>query len=128
MQALLVALLTELGSGVLFILGSFLEKRTGLRRSRLVLFLSGIILATPGLLFVFYYTHLFDNAAWFYRFRILSFTEFLPAGMGLLAGVLYSVFDPESLGEKLIVPTAPVVLVLIPVVKPPPDPLEPHRL
>jgi predicted double-glycine peptidase len=128
MQALPVALLNELGGGVLFILGSFLKKRHIARRSRLVLFLISAILATPGLFFIFYYTHLFDSAAWFYRFRVLSFTEFLPAGIGLLGGVLYSVFAPESVGDKLVVPSALVVLVLIPVVKPLVDPIELSRL
>ena len=121
-------MLTELGGGSLFVLGSFLETRAISRNSRLILFLSSAILATPGLLFVFYSTHLLDGAAWFYRFRILAFTEFLPAGMGLLAGVLDSMFEPESLGEKLMVPAALVVLVLIPMVKPLLDPMELYRL
>jgi|SRR5579863_896751 peptidase C39-like protein len=122
------AMLTLLGTAVLFFCGSFLGKKAGSRLSKIVLLSIGIFLAGPGLLFVFYYTHLFDDAAWFYRFRILPFTEFLPAGLGLLAGVLNSWFEPESLGEKLVFPAALSVLVLIPFVKPLLDPIELHRL
>ena len=123
-----VTLLTVFGAGTLFYLGSFLGKSAVSRSRRLWLLLAGVILAAPGLLFVFYYTHLFDNAAWFYSFRILRFTEFLPAGLGLLAGVLYAWWEPETLGERLVVPTVLTVLVLIPFLKPLLDPLELDRL
>jgi len=92
------------------------------------LLLAAVVLAAPGLLIAFYYTHLFDNAAWFYSFRVLPFTEFLPGGIGLLAGVLNSWFEPESLGEKLVVPAALAVLVVIPFVKPLLNPIELDRL
>ena len=126
MHVLPVTLLTVFGAGALFYVGQFLGKAISRHRGRL--FLAGIALAAPGLLFVFYYTHLFDNAAWFYSLRSLRFTEFLPAGMGLLAGVLNSWFEPESLGEQLVIPTVLTVLVMIPFVKPLLDPIELDRL
>ena len=87
-----------------------------------------MVLAAPGLLFVLYYTHLFDNAGWFYSFRVLPLTEFLPGGIGLLGGVLHSWFDAETLGQRLLVPSALLVLVLIPFVKTLLDPIELDRL
>ena len=42
--------------------------------------------------------------------------------------MLYSWFDPETFGEKLVVPTAVLVLVLVPFVKPLLDPIELGRL
>ena len=68
--------------------------------------MASIALAAPGLLFVLYYAHLFDDAAWFYSFRVLPLTEFLPGGIGLLAGVLHTWFEPERLGQRLLVPGA----------------------
>ncbi len=76
MHLIPVLLLTVLGAAVLFYLGSVLEKKAISGPSRWGLFLAGLILAAPGLLFVFYYTHLFDDAAWFYSFRVLPLTEF----------------------------------------------------
>ena len=128
MNVIPVATLTVLGSAVLFFCGSFLGRKAGSRSSRLALFLVGLVLAAPGLLFALYYTHVFDNAAWFYSFRILPFTEFLPAGIGFLAGVLYSWFEPEALGEKLVVPDSGRGVRLIPFVKPLLDPIELDRL
>jgi predicted double-glycine peptidase len=122
-----VTLLTVLGAGVLFYIGLFLGKAVS-RRNRIWLLLLAIFLAAPGLLFALYYTHLFDNAGWFYSFRILRFTEFLPAGMGLLAGVLNAWFEPETLGEQLVIPGVLTVLVMIPLVKPLLDPIELDRL
>lgn len=69
-----------------------------------------------------------DNAAWFYSFRVLTLTEFMPGGIGLLAGVLYSWFEPERLGQRLLVPGALLVLIVIPFVKPLLDPIERARL
>jgi len=128
MHLILVVLLTVLGAGALFCLGSVLGENAVSRSSKSWLLLAGVVLATPGLFFVFYYTHLIDNAPWFYSFRVLPFTEYLPGGIGLLAGVLNSWFEPESLGEKLVVPAALAVLVLIPFVKPLLDPIEFDRL
>jgi Peptidase C39 family len=127
MHLLPVTLLTVFGAGVLFYVGMFLGKVVS-RGNRIWLLLVGMFLAAPGLIFVLYYTHLFDNAAWFYSFRILRFTEFLPAGLGLLAGVLNSWFEPETLGEQLVIPTVLTVLVLVLFVKPLLDPIELDRL
>lgn len=128
MRVIPVATLTLLSAGFLFCVGFFLRKRTNSRFSRGSLFLVGMIFAVPGLLFALYYTHLFDNAAWFYRCRILAFTEFLPAGVGLFAGIAYSWFEPESLGEKLVIPAALLAVVIVPFVKPLLDPIELDRL
>jgi hypothetical protein len=128
MHVIPVATITVLGAGSLFYLGELLGKKTDSRFSKGSLFVAGVVLAAPGFLFVFYYTHLLDNAAWLYKFRILPFTEFLPAGVGFLAGTLNSWFEPESFGQKLLVPSALAVLVLIPFVKPLLDPIELGRL
>jgi len=128
MHLIPVVLLNLLSAGVLFWLGSVLGKKAASRTTRVWLLLVSIVLAAPGLLFVLYYTHLFDSAAWFYRFRVVALTEFLPGGIGLLAGVLNSWLEPESLGEKLVAPAALAVLVLISFVKPLLDPIELARL
>jgi hypothetical protein len=100
MHLLSVVLLDVFGAAVLFFLGSILGKRAVARFGRGGLLLAGLLLAAPGLLFVLYYTHLFDRAAWFYCFRVLAFTEFLPSGIGFLAGVLHSWFEPDTFGQK----------------------------
>ena len=128
MQVAPVALLTVLIAGALFVVGSLLARKAVARSGKQWLFLAGVILAAPGLLFVSYYTHLFDDAAWFYTLRTLTGTEFLVGAMGFLAGVLNSWFEPESLGQKLMLPGALAVLVLIPFVKPLLDPIELGRL
>jgi predicted double-glycine peptidase len=128
MNLVLVVLLNVLGAALLFCLGSILEREFASHACRRWVVLAAIVLAAPGLLFVFYYTHLFDGTAWFYRFRVLPFTDLLPAGIGLLAGVLNARFEPESFGEKLVVPTALLVSVLIPFMKPLLNPIELDRL
>jgi len=128
MHLIPVVLLNVVGAAVLFCLGSASGKRAASRSTKAWLLLACAGLAAPGLLFVLYYTHLFDNAAWFYRFRVLPLTEFLPGGMGLLAGVLYSWFEPDTWVEKVLVPGGLSILVLIPFVKPLLDPVELGRL
>lgn len=128
MHLIPVVLLNVLSAAVLFWLGSVLAKKSLSRSRNGSLLLVGMVLAAPGLLFVLYYTHLFDNAGWFYSFRVLPLTEFLPGGIGLLGGVLHSWFDAETLGQRLLVPSALLVLVLIPFVKPLLDPIELDRL
>jgi len=128
MHLIPVVLLNVLTAALLFCLGSILGRKAASRLSKGVLLLAGVVVAAPGLLFLLYYTHLFDNATWFYSFRILPLTEFLPGGIGLLVGVLHTWFEPETLGQRLFVPGACLVLVLIPFVKPLLDPIELDRL
>ena len=85
-------------------------------------------LAVPGLLFVFYYTHLFDSALWFYRLRAAPATELLAAGMGLLAGALYAWLEPQTRAEKAVIPAALLLLILAPHAKPILAPLDPGAL
>lgn len=123
-----VVLVTVLGAAVLFCLGSNLGKKAVARQSKALLLVAALVLAAPGLLFALYYTHLFDGWSGFYTFRVLPFTEFLPGGMGLLAGVLHSWFQPETRGEKVVIPAALAVAVLIPFAKPLLDPIELDKL
>lgn len=94
------------------------------RRARIVVVVVSIILALPALLFVLYYTHLFDNATWFYNFRAIRFTELLVSGTGFLTGFVYSFTEPESIGEKLAIPAILFILVAIPFIKPVITPLD----
>jgi predicted double-glycine peptidase len=128
MQLNPAALFAILCAVALYRLGSFLEKKTVSRPGRACLIFVAIVLAVPGILFVLYYTHLFDSAAWFYRFRALPYTELVVGGTGLLAGVLNSWFAPESLGEKLAVPAVLAVLLIVPFMKPVLDPLDLNQL
>ncbi len=111
-----------------FWIGVRSEKALKRRPARVGFLILAGVLAIPGLLFVFYYTHLFDNAAWFYEFRTLRFTELLVSGMGLGAGFLYSLIQPESLGERLAIPATLFVLVAIPFIKPLITPLDFEQL
>jgi peptidase C39-like protein len=124
----LLAIPTIIGSAAFFCLGVILERRAQSTTQRRFLFLVGLILAIPGILFVLYYTHLFDRAAWFYNFRILPFTEITGSGLGLILGMLYSWFQPESLSGRLIAPTALLALVSVPFMKPILVPIDVTRL
>ncbi len=108
--------------------GAKLEKRTETRKARLWFFFSSALLALPNLFFAFYYAHLFDNAAWFYRFRALPYSELAISASGLLAGALYSWFAPETFGERVAIPVALSVFLAIPFVKPILDPINLDRL
>jgi MFS family permease len=128
MHLISVVLLNVLSAAVLFWLGSILGRKAVSRLGRRFLLLAGVVLAAPGLLFVLYYTHVFDDAAWLYSFRVLPLTEFLAGGIGLLAGVLNTRFEPDSFGQKHVFPAVLLVLVLVPFVKPLLDPIELNRL
>jgi predicted double-glycine peptidase len=84
--------------------------------------------AVPGLMYVAYYVHLFDSAAWFYNFRAARFTELVASGMGLLFGYLYSWMEPDTLGEKVFAPVILSILVFIPFMKPLLAPIDLSRL
>jgi len=123
-----LAVPTILCSAAFFWLGLVLEQKTNSPVVRRWLFFSGLVLAAPACVFVLYYAHLFDSAAWFYNLRTLRFTELSICGLGFIAGILHSWFQPEGWGEKLIAPVALLVLVFVPFMKPILVPLDLERL
>jgi predicted double-glycine peptidase len=90
--------------------------------------LFAILLAGPGFLYVFYYFHLFDKAEWFYNFRAMSYTELLAGGMGFLFGWTYPTMEPDTFGERALIPGILFVLVFIPFMKPVLSPIDLDRL
>ncbi len=78
-----IAIPTLICSAAFFWLGVVLERKTTSVGMRRCLFLAGLALAIPGSLFVLYYTHLFDSAAWFYNFRALPLSELAVSGIGV---------------------------------------------
>jgi len=113
---------TVLGAFALFWLGRTLGKRITARRSWLLAGAAAAALAVPGLLFAVYYTHLFDSAVWFYRFRSLPTTELTACGLGFGAGLAQArlVGGPAGLFGW---PAILVLVVLIPFIKPILDPV-----
>lgn len=112
---------TILFAGLLFAAGVFLGRSV---RSQALLVFIGTVLAVPGLLCVVYYTHLFDSALWFYNFRTAPWTEVASSGLGLLPGVLYAWWEPETRLEKAVLPVGLFVFVFLPFCKPILDPIE----
>jgi hypothetical protein len=122
------AIPTLLLSVALFCLFASLANRLTSRLSRTGLLILATALAIPGALFVLYYAHLFDNAAWFYQFRALPDSELAAAGLGAFAGFLQSVSLPKTLGEKLIAPIVLGVLLFVPFIKSVLDPVDYSQL
>ena len=122
------AIPTFLLSTVFFLAGFFVAGRVVSKVGRTGLFISATLLAVPGLLFVGYYTHVFDRAIWFYSFRALPHTELAASSLGFLAGILQRWFRPETLGEKLISPATLAILLFIPFIKSALDPVEYNKL
>ena len=113
---------------LLFLLGMALERKAVSKLSRRSLLVTSVVLSLPGLFYVFFYFHFFDNAAWFYNFRALPFSELAAGGIGFAAGMAYSWLRPETIGQKLVAPTGLLILVLIPHLKPLLAPLDTLRL
>lgn len=128
MQVNLMLVPTLLGAFSLFWLGRFAAQRITSRPAKFVVFAIGIALAMPGLLFVLYYAHFFDDAVWFYTFRALRFTELAAGGLGFAMGLLQGWLEPDTWGESLLLPLALSILVFIPFVKPLLSPLDSAEL
>jgi hypothetical protein len=88
------------------------------------LWLIAIAMVVPGALFAPYYAHLLDGSAWFYNLRIFPYAELASCGLGFIAGMVHSWWQPEGIGEKAIVPAILLAIVLIRFVKPLLDPLD----
>jgi hypothetical protein len=100
-----------------FWVGWHLQRTLRSRRDHLLLLLLAALWCLPGLTYVLYYTHLFDNWTWFYNFRAIPYTELAGSGTGLLAGLLYRYMEPETPGEKAFVPAILTIVVFIPFTK-----------
>ena len=111
-----------------FRLGLWLEGKAMSRKERQGLFFLALLLALPCFACDLFYVHLFDKWAWFYRFRAMPFSECLIAGVGVLVGIFYGWLEPETFGEKLVVPVALFVFIGLPFSKSAVDPVDLSRL
>jgi hypothetical protein len=123
-----IAFPTILGSLVMFWLGCLACGRVTSRSGKLWAALAGIALAIPGLLFVFYYLHIFDSAAWFYSFRAVPYSELSACGLGFIAGILNSWLQPQTLGEKSLCLGVLLLFTVIPFIKPVLSPIDVDHL
>jgi hypothetical protein len=80
-------------------------------------------MAIPCALAIFYYTHLLDNAIWYYELRTAPWTELMFSGIGFLGGAMYQWNDAEKMAGRVAVPVVFGLIVLIPFMKPILDPL-----
>lgn len=119
---------TLLISFALFGLGRYLFRLELPKFGRIALVLLASLVAIPGLLFVMYYFHLFDNAKWFYDFRAAPLTELFAAGMGLGTGILQEWTAPDSAGHKAILPFVLSILIFVPYMKSALSPVDLSRL
>jgi hypothetical protein len=84
----------------------------------------GVPLAVPCALAVFYYTHLFDNAIWYYELRTVPGIELTFSGIGFLAGAIHRWNDAETRAGRVAGPVMFAVILLIPFMKPILQPLD----
>jgi hypothetical protein len=85
-------------------------------------------LALPGVMFAVYYLHLFDNAAWFYQYRSLPFTELTAGGAGLLAGMITAATNRHKLFSRSFVLAMLTIGIMVPYVKPILAPIPPDQI
>ncbi|MFO1489642.1 MAG: cysteine peptidase family C39 domain-containing protein [Kiritimatiellia bacterium] len=108
---------------LLFVAGLRFQGRITSGRHRLALSALAVLLAVPGVLIALYYLHLFDNAAWFYEFRSLRFSELSAGGCGLLAGLLAAAGRDVFVAALLLIGL--MVGIVLPHSKPLYGPLQP---
>jgi len=87
-------------------------------------FAVGVLLALPCALAVFYYTHLFDNAVWYFNLRTVAWIELTFSAIGFLGGVIHAWIDAETRAGRAAVPVLFAVILLIPFMKPILQPLD----
>jgi len=122
------AIPTILLAFLLFWFFAWPPKKLVSRTARAGLLVVATVIAIPGLLYVLYYAHLFDNAVWFYRFRAFAHSEFAASGLGAIAGFVQTTYRPQTLGEKLVSPLALGVLLFVPFMKSTLDPVDYSQL
>ena len=102
---------------LLFWLGNAVSRRADSKTKTVWLSLVALLLSVPGMLYVLYYAHFFDRATWFYSLRAFPHSELLASGLGFTSGVIAFWSQPQTLGEKLIVPSVLAALLFVPFAK-----------
>src|SRR6476620_4301744 len=105
---------TILLAALFYLAGAFAERNSKSIRLRIALLLLGLVISIPGLLYVTYYLHILDRAAWFYNLRALPGTELLASGLGFGTGWLQAKMQLDSAGERIVLPLIAVGLLLVP--------------
>jgi hypothetical protein len=85
---------------------------------------AGVLLALPCALAVFYYTHLLDQASWYFNLRTVPWIELTFSGIGFPGGALHRRTNAETRVGRLALPVIVGVMVLVPFLKPILDPLD----
>jgi hypothetical protein len=119
---------TILFGALFYLAGASAERNSKSSGLRITLLLLGLLFSIPGLLYVTYYLHVLDRAAWFYNFRAFPGTELLGSGLGLGAGWLQSKMQLDSAGERIVLPLIASGLLLVPFLKPLLDPVDLDQL
>jgi len=109
---------TILLAALFYLAGAFAERNSKSIRLRIALLLLGLVISIPGLLYVTYYLHILDRAAWFYNLRAWPGTELLASGLGFGTGWLQAKMQLDSAGERIVLPLIAVGLLLVPYLKP----------
>jgi len=128
MQANPLLIPTIVGAAAAFWAGLALERKIQDKIGRASLWIGAVIVSLPAILFVVYYAHVLDNVEWLYNLRTVPYIELTACGLGFIAGMVHGWWQPEGLTEKSVVPTALLVLIAIPFMKPLLDPLDETQL
>lgn len=115
-------------AALLFYAGNKIGLQPATPRTRLLWGLAGAVCAVPAILFATYYFHWFDDAAWFYRFRSLPWTELSAAGAGLPAGLVYAWLAAKGRAWRIAVPALLLAGLFVPYMKAVVAPLDPATL
>jgi hypothetical protein len=116
---------TFLGALLFFLAGMKIASSPRPAIHLLVWFIVAAMMAVPALLFVVYYGHILDRAAWFYSFRAAPFSELTASGLGLGAGLLVGIERrspvKRGVGRRLFVPGVGLLcgaVLFVPYLKP----------
>ncbi len=98
---------TLVGAILLFVVGLRLAASVSSSAHLATWLTVAAIAAAPALLFVVYYAHWLDRAAWFYAFRAAPYSELTAAGLGFGAGLMV------GLSQRSASPLRPVGRLLL---------------
>lgn len=126
MYLLFILIFNWISGLLLFKTGEKLSEVQKVRR--LFLFVPAFLLALPGFLFLPQYSHLLDNAKWFYEYRTLWFSDFLFGGTGFLFGLVSGLFCKKIIFLRAVLRSAMIIVVFMPFLKSVLTPLNKNNL